>query len=248
MPRITTHNLCKYFVDNKKKIATAALYNLEADIPDKSFTVIMGKSGCGKTTFLRTLAGLARPDDGQILFDDTDVTDKTAAERNISYLSQEYALYPHLTVFDNVAYPLKLQRIPADEIRRRVEETCKLVGLEQLSSRRPRQLSGGQQQRVAMARALVKRPEIILLDEPMSNLDQNLRTGMSMLLAKLHKMLNINIVYVTHNASEARHLADFVIAMDNGAIVQQGAADEVMSNKDGFVLQNLTEKTIETLI
>ena len=109
-------------------------------------------------------------------------------------------------------------------------------------------LSDEQQQRVAMARALVKRPEIILLDEPMSNLDQNLRTGMSMLLTKLHKMLNINIVYVTHNASEARHLADFVIAMDNGAIVQQGATDEVMSNKDGFVLQNLTEKTIETLI
>ena len=248
MPRITTHNLCKYFVDNKKKVTTAALYNAEADMPDKSFTVIMGKSGCGKTTLLRTLAGLVRPDDGQILFDETDVTDKTAAERNVSYLSQEFALYPHLTVFDNVAYPLKLQRVPADEIRRRVDETCKLVGMAQLTSRRPRQLSGGQQQRVAMARALVKRPEIIFLDEPMSNLDRNLRAEMSELLARLHKTLDVNIVYVTHNINEARALADYVIAMDNGMVVQQGAASEVLSDSNGFVIQTLTEKTIETLI
>lgn len=248
MPRITTHNLCKYFVDNKKKVATAALYNTEADMPDKSFTVIMGKSGCGKTTLLRTLAGLVRPDDGQILFNETDVTDKTAAERNVSYLSQEFALYPHLTVFDNVAYPLKLQRVPADEIRRRVDETCKLVGMAQLTSRRPRQLSGGQQQRVAMARALVKRPEIIFMDEPMSNLDRNLRAEMSALLARLHKTLDVNIVYVTHNINEARALADYVIAMDNGMVVQQGAASEVLSDSNGFVIQNLTEKTIETLI
>lgn len=233
MPKITTRNLTKYYLDKKSKVATAVLYNVDCEIPDNSFTVIVGKSGSGKTTFIKTIAGLIAPDDGSIYFDDVDVTHYTAQQRNVSLLSQEYALYPHLTVFDNIAYPLKLMRAPADEIRRRVNEVCSLLDISLLSSRRIRQLSGGQLQRVALARALVKNPDVVLLDEPLSNLDEKSRADLSWQFTKLQKKLNCVFVYVTHSISEAQKLADYIIVFDNGDIIQRGDASTVIRNTSG---------------
>lgn len=228
MPKITTTDLLKYYVDKKKSTATAVLYDLCLTVPNRSFTVIMGPSGCGKTTLLRALAGITDLNGGSVFYDDVDVTLTPARERNVSYLSQEYALYPHLTVFDNVAYPLKLQKIPADEIRRRVEKVCTLTGIKDLTARRPRELSGGQQQRVGLARAIVKEPVVLFLDEPTSNYDEKLRAEMIALFKKLHETLQITFVYVTHSLKEAVKLADYLVIMDNGAITAQGFTDDVL--------------------
>jgi len=233
MPKITTCNLTKYFVDKKKKTATAVLYNVGCEIPDKSFTVIIGKSGSGKSTFIKTLAGLISPDEGQILFDGVDVTYVTAAQRNVSLLTQEYALYPHLTVFDNIAYPLKLMRAPAEEIRSRVNEICELLDISLLSSRRIRQLSGGQLQRVALARALVKNPDVVLLDEPLSNLDEKSRADISLQFKKLQKKLSCSFIYVTHSIAEAQRLADYIVVFDNGDVIQQGEAQKIIRDTTG---------------
>ncbi len=233
MPKITTRKLTKYYVDKKSKTATAVLYNVDCEIPDKSFTVVVGKSGSGKTTFVKTLAGLISPDEGSIYFDDVEVTFATASQRNISLLTQEYALYPHLTVFDNIAYPLKLMRAPADEIRRRVNEICELLDITLLSSRRIRQLSGGQLQRVALARALVKTPDVVLLDEPLSNLDEKSRLEISLQFARLQKKLGCSFVYVTHSIVEAQRLADYIVVFDNGDVVQQGDKNTVVRDTSG---------------
>lgn len=233
MPKITTQNLTKYYTDKKAKVATAVLYNINCEIPDNSFTVIVGKSGGGKTTFIKTLAGLIVPDDGSIFFDDINVTHYTAQQRNVSLLSQEYALYPHLTVFDNIAYPLKLMRASAEEIRRRVDEVCSLLDISLLSSRRIRQLSGGQLQRVALARALVKNPDVVLLDEPLSNLDEKTRADLSWQFTKLQKKLNCVFVYVTHSIAEAQRLADYIIVFDNGDVIQCGVAADVIRDTSG---------------
>lgn len=234
MPKIKTTNLSKYFIDKKKNVAVAALYDVNCDIPSNSFCVIVGKSGCGKTTLLKTLVGLLRADEGEIYFGETNVTDVAAQNRNVSLLTQEYALYPHLTVFDNIAYPLKLMRAGADEIRKRVGEVCDLLDIGFLASRRIKQCSGGQLQRVALARALVKNPDIVFLDEPLSNLDEQTRVSVSLEFAKLQKKLSATFVYVTHSIAEARRLATYIVVMDNGTVVQQGAAQEVISDKSGL--------------
>lgn len=233
MPKITTRKLTKYYIDKKSKTATAVLYNVDCEIPDKSFTVVVGKSGSGKTTFVKTLAGLIAPDEGSILFDGVDVTHATASQRNLSLLTQEYALYPHLTVFDNIAYPLKIMRAPADEIRRRVNDICRLLDISLLSSRRIRQLSGGQLQRVALARALVKNPDIVLLDEPLSNLDEKTRLALSLQFTRLQKKLGCSFIYVTHSIAEAQRLADYIVVFDNGDVVQQGDRNTVVRSVSG---------------
>ena len=233
MPKITTVNLTKYYIDKKSKTATAVLYNVDCEIPDKTFTVIVGKSGSGKTTFVKTLAGLIAPDEGSILFDGVDVTSSTASQRNVSLLTQEYALYPHLTVFDNIAYPLKLMRAPAEEIRRRVNGICELLDITLLTSRRIRQLSGGQLQRIALARALVKNPDTVLLDEPLSNLDEKSRYTLSMQFAQLQKKLGCSFIYVTHSITEAQRLADYIVVFENGDVVQQGNRDTVVKDTSG---------------
>lgn len=233
MPTIKTVDLTKYYVDKKKNVATAVLYNVNCTIPDRSFTVIAGSSGCGKTTFVKTLTGLLKADDGKIYFDKADFTDVSPQKRNVSYLSQEYALYPHLTVFDNVAYPLKIMRAPADEIRMRVNETLEMLDISFLASRKIRQCSGGQLQRAALARALVKNPDVVFLDEPLSNLDEKTRRDVSMQFAKLQKKLSSTFVYVTHSVAEAQRLADYVIVMDNGEVVQEGEAEKVFKDKEG---------------
>ncbi len=231
MPKITTDNLLKYYVDKKKSTATAVLYNVNLTVPDRSFTVIMGPSGCGKTTLLRALVGITSVDGGKVFYNDFDVTDEPAQNRKASYCTQEYALYPHLTVFDNVAYPLKIAKVPADEIRRRVGKVCSLTGIQNLTSRLPKQLSGGQQQRVSLARALVKEPDVLFLDEPMSNYDEKLREEGISLFKKLHEMLQITFVYVTHNVKEALKLADYLVIMDNGSVTLQGNPDDLLKKE-----------------
>lgn len=233
MPTIKTVDVTKYYVDKKSKTAVAALYKANCLIPNNSFTVIVGESGCGKTTLVRTLAGLTSPDEGTILFDNADVTSSSAQSRNASYLTQEYALYPHMTVFDNIAYPLKIMRASADEIRKRVGEVCELLDITLLISRRISQLSGGQLQRVALGRALVKNPDIVFLDEPLSNLDEKTRYTLSMQFKELQKKLNCTFIYVTHSVAEAQRLASYIIVMNNGEVIQQGEATEIINDKNG---------------
>lgn len=239
MPTIKTTNVSKYFVDKKKKIAVAALYDVNCDIPSNSFCVIVGKSGCGKTTLLKTLVGLLAADEGEIFYGDVNVTGISVQNRNVSLLTQEYALYPHLTVFDNIAYPLKLMRASAEEIRKRVGEVCELLDIGFLVSRKIRQCSGGQLQRIALARALVKNPDIVFLDEPLSNLDEKTRVAVSLQFAELQKKLSATFVYVTHSIAEAQRLATYILVMDNGTIVEQGDAKTVINNKSGVFYEFL---------
>lgn len=239
MPTITTTNLTKYYIDKKKKTGVAALYKVNLCIPNGSFTVVMGASGCGKTTLLRALTGLTSPDEGQIFFDECEVTAKSAFERNVSYLSQEYALYPHLTVFDNVAYPLKIAKVPAEEIRCRVLQLLNLLGMDFLATRKPKQLSGGQQQRVCLARALIKNPDVLFLDEPLSNLDAKLRAEIVLLLKKIHRDLKLTVVYVTHNLRETLALSDYLVVMDNGSVLKCGDVNETLNDREVSCLLNI---------
>ena len=240
MPKITTQKLNKYYVDKKSGTAVAALFDVDLLAPDGKFTVVVGSSGCGKTTLLKTLVGTLPADEGKIFFDDVDVTDQAASKRKVSLITQEFALYPHMTVFDNVAYPLKVARIPAEEIRRRVDETLAMLGVEMLSSRKIRQLSGGQQQRVALARAVVKEPAAVFLDEPLSNVDESVRKKVAQSLKDFQRSASLTFVYVTHNVDEARTLADHLVVMDNGTVVEQGDAKTIFAQRDSFFNRNFT--------
>ena len=188
---------------------------------------LLGGSGCGKTTTLRMIAGFTEPTAGQILVDGKNVSTIPPYRRNIGIFFQNYALFPHMTVFENVAFGLKLQKLPKEEIRERVEHMLSLVKLTGMDKRYPRQLSGGQQQRVALARALVTRPSILLLDEPLSNLDAKLRVEMQVEIKRIQKELGITTIIVTHDHEEAVSLADRVIVMNAGHILQIGKPQEV---------------------
>ena len=188
---------------------------------------LLGGSGCGKTTTLRMIAGFTEPTAGQILVDGENVSTIPPYRRNIGIFFQNYALFPHMTVFENVAFGLKLQKLPKNEIRERVEHMLALVKLTGMDKRYPRQLSGGQQQRVALARALVTRPSILLLDEPLSNLDAKLRVEMQVEIKRIQKELGITTIIVTHDHEEAVSLADRVIVMNAGHILQIGKPQEV---------------------
>ncbi len=238
MPTIQVHDLCKYYIDKKDKSATAVLYKVNGVIPDGSFTVIMGPSGCGKTTLLKCICGLLPVDDGRIYFDGEDMTDAPAGSRNLSYVSQAYALYPHKTVFDNVVYPLQLAGVEDAQIRRRARELMALLGIEGLATRRPRQLSGGQQQRVALARALIKRPGILLLDEPLANIDEKQKRELMDLFLALQQRLGISFVYVTHSIQEAWYLGQQLVVMDNGEIVESGAGRSLLKDPESYVHRN----------
>ncbi len=238
MPTVKLEDLCKYYIDEKDKSATAVLYKVNAQIPDGGFTVIMGPSGCGKTTLLKCICGLLEADEGKIFFDEEDVTHLAPGQRNVSYVSQEYALYPHKTVFDNVAYPLLLAGVPAQEIRRRVGEMLVLLELAPLATRRPRQLSGGQQQRVALARALVKRPGVVFLDEPLSNVDEQQKLALMDVFRSVQQRLGISFVYVTHSFAEARHLAQKLLVMDNGEILESGDLQTLLRDPDSYLCKN----------
>ncbi|XFA99028.1 ABC transporter ATP-binding protein [Candidatus Izemoplasma sp. B36] len=228
MPKIETIKLNKYYEEKKSKSLIAALYDVSLTIPDKSFAAIIGESGCGKTTLIKTINGLYKPDDGKILFDNKNIINIPVQERNISYVSQEYALYPNMTIFENIAYPLKLQKLTIDEITQRVNEVSKLLEIDILLSRKPKVLSGGQQQRVAIARALIKKPEIIFLDEPLANLDPVIRSSILKKLSLWHKRWNNNIVYVTHKLDEVMPYVDYIIEMNNGSVIHE---KKVIRNK-----------------
>ncbi len=212
---------------------------------------LVGPSGCGKTTVLRMIAGLIEPDAGQVLIGGTDVTRAPAHKRNLGLVFQSYALFPHLSVFENVAFGLRRRRVPEAETRRRVPQALALVRLEGFESRFPRQLSGGQQQRVALARAVVTEPRVLLLDEPLSNLDASLRDAMRVELRRLQQSLGITTVFVTHDQEEALTLSDRVAVMRAGRIEQVGAPQEVYERPAnafvaGFVGRtNLVDASVE---
>jgi len=197
-----------------------AVDEVTLDINEGEFVVLVGPSGCGKSTLLRMIAGLEDVTEGEILIDDRDVTDKPPQQRDIAMVFQNYALYPHMTVRDNLAYGLKLRKMPKREWRRRVEATAKTLGLDELLDRKPSALSGGQRQRVAMGRAIVREPKAFLMDEPLSNLDAKLRVSMRAELARLHERLGVTTVYVTHDQVEAMTLGQRVAVLRDGVLQQ----------------------------
>ena len=196
---------------------------LDLEIPDGSFTVLVGPSGCGKSTLLRIISGLERPSAGSVLIGGRDVTRDEPSERGISMVFQSYALYPHMTVAQNIDFGLRLARTPVAEREERVREAARTLQLETLLDRRPAELSGGQRQRVAIGRAIVRQPDVFLFDEPLSNLDAALRTDMRVELAQLHERFATTMVYVTHDQVEAMTLADRIVVMRAGRIEQVGA-------------------------
>jgi multiple sugar transport system ATP-binding protein len=213
-----------------------AVDHANIDIEHGEFFTIIGPSGCGKTTTLRIIAGFEVPEEGKIYFDDRDVTFVKPYERNTAMVFQNYSLWPHMTVYDNIAYGLRLRKVPEDDIRRRVKQVLDLVDLHGLENRYPLQLSGGQQQRVALARALVVEPSVLLLDEPLSNLDAKLRLEMREELRNLQKRLGITTVYVTHDQLEALSMSDRIAVMNKGKVLQIGTPEELyMRPKSLFV-------------
>jgi ABC-type sugar transport system ATPase subunit len=196
---------------------------ISLSIADGELVVLVGPSGCGKSTLLRMVAGLLAPTSGAIRIDGRDVTQLPPGDRDIAMVFQSYALYPHMTVAENIAFPLKVRKVSAADIARRVGKVAEMLGLTRLLERRPRDLSGGQRQRVAMGRAIVREPKVFLFDEPLSNLDAALRTRMRAEIAELHARLNATMIYVTHDQHEAMTLADRIVLLNRGQIEQQGA-------------------------
>jgi len=221
MASITLQNITKIF--GKTKV----IDDLSIKIKDKEFLTILGPSGCGKTTTLRIIAGLETPTSGDILFDDKSVLNLQPSERNVAMVFQKYTLYPHMSIFDNIAFPLKIRKIPKEEIKKEVIKMAEFLHIEQLLDRKPNQISGGEQQRVAIARALVRKPRVFLLDEPLANLDAKLRIYMRAELKKLHEKVKITTVYVTHDQAEALAMSDRIATMKDGKIQQLSSPEEL---------------------
>ena len=197
-----------------------AVSDFNLDIEDKEFIVLVGPSGCGKSTTLRMVAGLEEISDGELYIGDKLVNDVAPKDRDIAMVFQNYALYPHMTVFDNMAFGLKLRKTPKDEIKRRVEEAAKILDIAHLLNRKPKALSGGQRQRVALGRAIVREPKVFLFDEPLSNLDAKLRVAMRTEITKLHQRLQTTFIYVTHDQTEAMTMASRIVVMKDGVVQQ----------------------------
>ena len=197
-----------------------AVTDFTLEIADKEFIILVGPSGCGKSTTLRMIAGLEEISEGELFIGDRLVNDVPPKDRDIAMVFQSYALYPHMTVFDNMAFGLKLRKTPKDEIKRRVEEAARILDITHLLDRKPKALSGGQRQRVALGRAIVREPKVFLLDEPLSNLDAKLRAQMRTELSKLHKRLGTTFIYVTHDQVEAMTMGDRIVVMKDGFIQQ----------------------------
>ena len=204
--------------------------DISLEVKSQSFTVLVGPSGCGKSTMLRMIAGLEDINSGTISIDGDVVNDLPPKERNIAMVFQSYALYPHMTVFDNMAFGLKLEKRSKDEINDRVQEAARILQIEDYLQRKPKQLSGGQRQRVAIGRAITRKPKVFLFDEPLSNLDAALRVQMRVELAKLHDQLNATMIYVTHDQTEAMTLADDIVVLDEGIVSQKGTPMELYNN------------------
>ena len=206
---------------------THVIKDFSLDIKSQSFTTLVGPSGCGKSTLLRMIAGLENASSGLISIGGNEVNDLPPKERNIAMVFQSYALYPHMTVFDNMAFGLKLEKKSKEEVSHRVNEAAKILQIQEYLNRKPKQLSGGQRQRVAIGRAITRKPKVFLFDEPLSNLDAALRVQMRIELAKLHEHLDATMVYVTHDQTEAMTLSDEIVVLDQGEISQKGKPIEL---------------------
>lgn len=242
MSKIELENATFYIIDKKKKNAYVILHELSCAFADNAINVILGASGSGKTTLLKIIAGIEKLNQGTLYFDDEDVTNVSPQKRNVAYLSQNYALYPHLTVFENIAYPLLVQKIDEEEIRYRVREVLELLSIDIIKNRKPRELSGGQMQRVAMARAIVKRPDILLLDEPFSNVDETFRTSSLTELIELQEKLQLTILYVTHSLKEASILNEHIYIMNQGKIVEKGNINSLIKDENSFFYNNFIKE------
>ncbi len=225
MASIQLKNVVKRYGHGKHELQV--IHGVNAEIADREFVVIVGPSGCGKSTLLRMVAGLEEVTGGEIRIGDRVVNDLEPAERDIAMVFQNYALYPHMSVFDNMAYGLKIKKVPVPEIRARVDKAAGILELGQLLQRKPRELSGGQRQRVAMGRAIVRQPQVFLFDEPLSNLDAKLRAQTRLEIQKLHRELGITSLFVTHDQVEAMTLAQRMIVMNAGRMEQFGTPEEV---------------------
>ncbi len=223
MPDLRLKNVVKKYGKLK------AVDNLSLDVREGELLTLLGPSGCGKTTTLRSVSGFVTLTSGDIYIGDRKITDIAPEKRGIGLVFQNYALWPHMTVFQNLAFGLQIKKLPGDQIKKKVEQALALVKLEGLESRYPRQLSGGQQQRVALVRALVLEPDILLLDEPLSNLDAILREQMRFEIAQIHKESKVTTIYVTHDQTEAMVISDRIAVLENGRIVQLGKPAEVYS-------------------
>jgi multiple sugar transport system ATP-binding protein len=223
MTRISMRSVSKYFDGGD----TVANYKLDLEVDDGEFLVFLGPSGCGKTTALRMIAGLETPSDGEIYFDDERVDGMPPADRNVAMVFQNYALYPHMNVRENIEYPLKVRGVPPEERDERVAETAELLHIEDQLESDPGEISGGQRQRTSLARAIVREPSVFLLDEPLSNLDAKLRLEMRSELKRLQNELDITTVYVTHNQEEAMSMGDRIAVMNEGSIRQVAKPQEL---------------------
>ena len=232
MAQVLLKNVTKRFGN------VVAVNNISLDIKDKEFIVLVGPSGCGKSTTLRMVAGLEEISDGTITIGDTVVNDVPPKDRDIAMVFQNYALYPHMDVYNNMAFGLKLRKFPKHEIDQRVKEAAKMLGIENLLDRKPKALSGGQRQRVAVGRAIVREPKVFLMDEPLSNLDAK-SAQMRAELSKLHNRLQTTIIYVTHDQTEAMTMGDRIVAMKDGVIQQVGAPLEICNYPNNVFVAGL---------
>ena len=215
MASLSLTNVCKVYPNGFEAVKDFSL-----EVEDQEFIIFVGPSGCGKSTTLRMIAGLEEISSGELKIDGRVVNDVEPKDRDIAMVFQNYALYPHMTVFDNMAFGLKLRKVPKDEIKKKVEEAAKILDLEKLLDRKPKALSGGQRQRVAMGRAIVRDPKVFLMDEPLSNLDAKLRVQMRSEIASLHNRLKATIIYVTHDQTEAMTLGTRIVVLKDGVIMQ----------------------------
>ncbi len=259
MAAIQLHHVIKRYGTGKSAIQV--IHGVSAEVDSGEFIVIVGPSGCGKSTLLRMVAGLEEISGGTISIGGRVVNDLEPAERDIAMVFQNYALYPHMSVFDNMAYGLKIAKIPVDEIKARVDTAANILDLGALLTRKPRELSGGQRQRVAMGRAIVRQPQVFLFDEPLSNLDAKLRAQTRLEIRKLHRELGITSLFVTHDQVEAMTLAQRMIVMNAGVMEQFGTPDEVYHRPattfvasfigappmNLLAIESIAEKGLETL-
>ena len=232
MSSIKVKNISKWFGNN------LVIKNVSLEIKDGEFVVLVGPSGCGKSTLLRIISGLEDLDEGEILINSEDVTNKIPSERELSMVFQSYALYPHMNVYENIGFSLKTSGVDKELLKKKIAEVAKILKLDSLLNRLPKQLSGGQRQRVAIGRAIIRQPKAFLFDEPLSNLDASLRVEMRLEISRLHKQLGITTIYVTHDQVEAMTLADKIVVINQGEIIQVGSPRELFNKpKNLFVAE-----------